>query len=68
MGDTRTGGGTSGGADAPLSPEAQAAQSKLEAMSPIYEPPDSGPGVTATVHLTWYVVFMPEQPAEGGSK
>jgi hypothetical protein len=26
------------------------------------------PPVTATVKVVWYVVFMPEQPAEGGSK
>jgi hypothetical protein len=60
-----------GGNVAPPSKEtadASAAQAKLDTAAPLVEPADSRVPVTATIKVTWWVVFMPEQPAEGGNK
>jgi hypothetical protein len=48
--------------------EALVAQGKLDAIAPLIKPADSDQPVSAKVRVTWYVVFKPEQPAEGGNK
>jgi hypothetical protein len=45
--------------------EASAALAKLDTMAPLIEPPEGRVPTTATVRVTWYVVFMPPEPAEG---
>jgi type IV pilus assembly protein PilM len=48
------------------SQDALAAQGTLDKLAPL-DPVEGPAPKTATVHVTWYVVFMPEQPAEGGA-
>jgi type IV pilus assembly protein PilM len=60
-------GGNVGGTPDKTSQEAQAAQSALDKVAPLEEPVEGQPPKTATVRVTWWVVFMPEPPAEGGA-